>query len=484
MNDIHLNTAVPMRRIPRPSRAIDASSAFQSSVRQRTASPCTHLRAFSSTPSPAFLLPGGKQDKKKHQQFVRRWQKRLLGESEPIGAHVDPYDPTSPVRIAPEDQGEEIEVLEEDANSAFPRYQKAEHGRKLKHVGGEEWLAKNEEGEMAREFEKLTLRTYTPLSLEMADQIEEWTGTPYTLRDENLLMAQTVHQVTGRPYTEFKYVDIMAMLETLLTKHSFGMNKRTTDPVKLRKAFAQAVAEVYTLKQAGLDLDLSKLPNRGVYKRPNWVKNIKLYKTESGELALAFPEYKSAEHFLKVIQDTPDFDAFEPEALEEDELLVEDVVEPVVPEASAAVPVMDPATPEFKRAAVVKQDPEKTFDFMSNRPVPRAKPVETPVATSAETVAEAPIVEETVQVEEALPVQPTHTPSSSTPSRHADFDTRAQTLTDAITQLRNEAHLNSENTASQVNEVMWRHVPLTDNDVKFAVSRHSTTVTFTLRMLT
>lgn len=277
---------------------------------------------------------------------------------------------------------------------------------------------------------------------------------------------------------------LWATIAALLTKHSFGMNKRTTDPVKLRKAFAQAVAEVYTLKQAGLDLDLSKLPNRGVYKRPNWVKNIKLYRTESGELALAFPEYKSAEHFLKVIQDTPDFDAFEPEALEEDELLVEDVVEPVVPEASTTVPVMDPATPEFKRAAVVKQDPEKTFDFMSNRPVPRAKPVETPVATSAETVAEAPIVEEIVQVEEALPVQPTHTPSSSTPSRHADFDTRAQTLTDAITQLRKEAHLNSENTASQVNEVMWRHVPLTDNDVKFAVSHHSTTVTFTLRMLT
>lgn len=206
VNDVHLNIAAPMRRIPRPSRAIDASSAFQSSVRQRTASPCTHLRAFSTTPSNAFLLPAGKQDKKKHQQFVRRWQKRLLGESEPIGAHVDPYDPTSPVRIAPEDQGEEIEVLEEDASASFPQYQKAEHGRKLKHVGGEEWLAKTEEGNMAREFEKLTLRTYTPLSLEMADQIEEWTGTPYTLKDENLLMAQTVHQVTGRPYTELKYV--------------------------------------------------------------------------------------------------------------------------------------------------------------------------------------------------------------------------------------------------------------------------------------
>lgn len=246
------------------------------------------------------------------------------------------------------------------------------------------------------------------------------------------------------------------------------MNKRTTDPVKLRKAFAQAVAEIYTFKQAGLDLDLSKLPNRGVYKRPSWVKNIKLYNTSTGELALAFPEYKSAEHFIKVIQTTPDFDAYEPEALEEDELLVEDVVAPVLPEAPAAVPVMDPATPEYKRGAVVRQDPDKKpFDFMSNRPVPRAKPVES--VKPVEPV-ETPVVEEVVQVEETISVQPAHTPSSPNPSRHTEIESRAQSLTDAITQLRKEARLNSEHSASQVNEVLWRHVPLTDDDVKFAVS--------------
>ncbi|KAF9697324.1 hypothetical protein EKO04_005111 [Ascochyta lentis] len=457
--------AAPMRRIPR----LDASSSLHSAVRQRvTPWPCmvwstassttfsttsstafatTTPTAFSTTPSTAFLLPAGKQDKKKHQQFVRRWQKRLLGESEPIGAHVDPYDATSPVRIAPEEQGEELEVLDDDANAAFPRYQKAEHGRKLRHVGGEAWLANKDEADMAREFEKLTLRTYTPLTLDMADEIEELTGTPYTLRDENLLLAQTLHHVTARPYTAW----------------NFGMNQRTTDPVKLRKAFAQAVAEVFTFKQAGLDLDLSKLPNRGVYKRPSWVKNIKLYHTDSGELALAFPKYTSAEQFIKLIQSTPEYDAFEPEhdalepeLLHEDELLIEDVVAPVVPEAPAAVPVMDPATPEYKRGAVVKQDAEKKFDFMSNRPVPRATPVETPVNTPVQTpVAEAPTLDD---------VQPTHTPS-----RYAELETKAQSLTDAITQLRNEARLNSEHTASQVNEVLWRHVPLTDNDVKFAL---------------
>lgn len=258
----------------------------------------------------------------------------------------------------------------------------------------------------------------------------------------------------------------------MLTNNSFGVNKRTTDPVKLRKAFAQAVAEVYTLKQAGLDLDLAKLPNRGVYKRPSWVKNIKLYKTDSGELALAFPEYKSAEQFVKIIQSTPDYDLYEPELLEEDELLVEDVVEPVVPDA--AVPVMDPATPEFKRAAMVKQDPDKKpFDFMSNRPVPRAKSTEPPV------------VEEVVQVEEVVPVQATHAPSSIdiaaafetsraaiSDMRHSVLEHKVQSLTDAIAKLRKEARLNSSHASSDVNEVLWRHVPLTDNDVKFAVSPH------------
>jgi hypothetical protein len=209
-----------MRRIPRPLRAIDPSAPLHSSS---AASSCTHLRnstaAFSTTASNAFLLPA-KQDKKKHQQFVRRWQKRLLGDSEPIGAHVDPYDPTSPVRIAPEEQGEYEEVLDNAAttrrkarpkntkgpnrNKPLIEYLPAEDGERLMHVGGDEWSQQRVEGDTAREFEKLTMQTYTPMTLDMANEIETMTGTPYTLRDENLLMAQTVHQVTNRPYTRYK----------------------------------------------------------------------------------------------------------------------------------------------------------------------------------------------------------------------------------------------------------------------------------------
>jgi hypothetical protein len=210
-----------MRRIPRPPRAIDASASLQSSVRQRILpSPCTHLRtsvaAFSTTPSHAFLV-SGKPDKKKHLQSVRRWQKRLLGDSEPIGAHVDPYDPTSPVRIAPEEQGDYEEVLEEDTFAVEKAkleedclYRPVEElgyeapGDKLMKVGSEEWQEQKRELEMAKEYEKLTGRTYTPLSIDMANEIEDLTGTPYTLRDENYAMAQRVHETTKKPYTRWK----------------------------------------------------------------------------------------------------------------------------------------------------------------------------------------------------------------------------------------------------------------------------------------
>lgn len=148
---------------------------------------------------------------------MRRWQKRILGDSEPIGAHVDPYDPNSPVRIAPEEQGEEVEVLEEDMQAAKSARRQRSHDQSLLkkpykeategpllHVGGKEWIEQAEEVKLANEFEKLTMRTYTPMTQAMAEQIEKLTGTYYTLRDENLMMAQTFDEVTGKPYTDFR----------------------------------------------------------------------------------------------------------------------------------------------------------------------------------------------------------------------------------------------------------------------------------------
>lgn len=219
---IQLHISTSMRRIPRPSRAFDPSSTLQLPLRPRLpSSSCpfaqspTSAAAFSTTAPHAFLLPSQKQDKKKHQQFVRRWQKRLLGDSEPIGAHVDPYDPTSPVRIAPEDQGEYEEVLEEDSKRQLaegPHYVPAQEapgarpGLSLQRVGGPQWSDLRRETARAKDFELFTKRTYTPLTLGMAGGIEDLTGTPYTLRDDNLMMAQTVHEVTGKPYTHYEYV--------------------------------------------------------------------------------------------------------------------------------------------------------------------------------------------------------------------------------------------------------------------------------------
>lgn len=372
---------------------------------------------------------------------MRRWQKRLLGDSEPIGAHVDPYDPTSPVRIAPEEQGEYEEVLDED-RAAFPLYEPAEKARGLLRVGGEQWLQQKREGDMAKEFEKLTMRTYTPLTLEMANEIEELTGTPYTLRDENLLMAQTVHEVTGRPYTE----------------HNFGLHKKVTTASEVRSRFVQAVVEVYALKQAGLGLDISEFANRGVYNTPRWVRDIRLYKTESGELALAFPKYKNAEQLLQIMQSALTLDTILSEG---EELLVDEAIDQLESAvANEQLPAMDPDTPAFKRAAVVKVDAEnKPFDFMSNRPVPRAKPVEEPkvVAEVIEPKLSSPSLVETSQtaaseLPRSMPKDSASSPASTVAPKHTPEQGKSSSL------------------EFKGDEAKWRAVPIATDELKFAVS--------------
>lgn len=459
---LHTPHLDPMRRIPRPSRATDPSHSLYASICQRVSplptrcalSPCTHLRsaaAFSTTAPNSFLLPG-KQDKKKHQQFVRRWQKRLLGDSEPIGAHVDPYDPTSPVRIAPEEQGEYEEVLEEDSPN-FPHYKPSENISGLQRVGGEEWLRQKVERDMAKEFEKLTLRTYTPLTLEMADEIEELTGTPYTLKDENLMMAQTVHEKTKRPYTDY----------------NFGLHTKVTRPSELRNRFTQAVAEIHTMKQAGLDMDFSKFANRGIYDAPRWVKDIQLVKTEAGDLALAFPQHKSLEQLLETMQRAPTWEPFFEESAE---LLVEEGEDAVSTEEQA--PTMDPDTPAHKRAAVVKMDTEKKpFDFMSNRPVPRNKPVQQPVVEDAVAEDSAPTTTSTTTPAEPF-VQKTESQPKQEPKselRASILEKQAQRLAQDFAALK-KAVQQGQSTAPDIKpeETKWRQIQVTDINLKFAVS--------------
>ncbi|KAL5387047.1 hypothetical protein PMIN06_008467 [Paraphaeosphaeria minitans] len=493
-----------MRRIPCPQRAIDPSLSVPSLIQRRIApTQClratavqSHLRVtsacFSTTPTFSFLL-GGKQDKKKHQAFVRRWQKRILGDSEPIGAHVDPYDPNSPVRIAPEEQGEEIEVLEEEMQAVKSARRQHAHDEKLVkqpykeatvgpllHVGGKEWIEQAEEVRLAKEFEKLTQRTYTPMTQAMADEVEKLSGTYYTLRDENLMMAQTFDEVTGKPYTDF----------------SFGRTTRVTKPEALRTNFHQAVIEIHALKQAGKDLDISKQANRGIYEAPEWIQNVKLQRNQKGKMALAFPAGQSLESLLAEMERIPDYappapEALDPEALEE---VVEAELrategEPVIPAAPVVEeppPTMDPATPAFKRAALVKDDAEKPkFDFMSNRPVPRkVQPVE-PVTEVVETVQKV-TVEQPVAATPALHIDAAFANSSKTLNelRHAILESAASSSERNVSDLRKLLHNTSTPTTSKVvlrvesgSQVKWQQVPVTDIQLKFALSKRLTQLT-------
>jgi hypothetical protein len=281
------------------------------------------------------------------------------------------------------------------------------------------------------------------------------------------------------------------MGSTKLTSGSFGLHTKPRSAEEIRARFTQAVAEVYALKEAGLDMDISKSPNQGIYDIPRWVRKIKLYKTDSGELALAYPPFKSANDFLQAMQTVPEWESaptFEP--VEEEELLVEeaaDLLEPVLP--VEPVPTMDPATPAFKRAAVVKLDSEKKpFDFMSNRPVPRAKPVEAEKVEEAVEAAkvqealEADKVEEALEIAEVMAEPPVAAPElvSAVESsqaavnklRYTELDDRARQIADEIFALQQSIQFKQAAAPSttEVEEIKWRHVPIPSLDVKFAVS--------------
>jgi hypothetical protein len=230
-----------------------------------------------------------------------------------------------------------------------------------------------------------------------------------------------------------------------------------------------------------MSLDLAKLPNRGVYDVPRWVRDINLYKTDSGDLALSYPKYKNAEELLKVMQSAPEWESAE--VIEEDDVLLEeaeDLLDPVLPQEP--IPTMDPATPAFKRAAVVKIDPEKKpFDFMSNRPVPRAQPAEAKkVPEVVEKVEEVVVIEEpAVQAGSPTVSRLTELTSAFEAStsavndlRHTVLEHRAQRLADDIAALRKAARFSklSSSSDAQVEPVKWRHVPLDDPNLKFAVS--------------
>jgi hypothetical protein len=229
-------------------------------------------------------------------------------------------------------------------------------------------------------------------------------------------------------------------------------------------------------------MDMAKLANRGIYQRKLWIEDIRLRRTDTGELALAFPARRTAEDLIRLMQEVPAWEPTETAAedelvdvAEEDSLVDEaaDLLAPVLPQSPA--PVMDPATPAFKRAAVVKIDPDKKpFDFMSNRPVPRAAPAEAPVEEVLEVVEPAfeppqPALSPLVGITSA--VETSH--STLSELRLAVLEHRAQRLSNTVAVLRKiTRQSDSSPSLPKAEEVKWRHVPITDPALKFAVRFH------------
>ena len=275
---------------------------------------------------------------------------------------------------------------------------------------------------------------------------------------------------------------------------SFGRATRIRKPEALRKNFYQAVVEIHALKQAGRELDMSKQINRGVYESPKWIKDVKLEFDGTGEPVLSFPNGKSLGALIEAMQRVPDYAPPAPEGLEggmEGELMAEEGA-PHAAEAVSPPPTMDPATPEFKRSALVKDDEDKPkFDFMSNRPVPRTpKPAAPKPAAPVEPVAEV-VVEEVVAAPAPTPAKPKFdfdaalATSASTLGelRHAVLEAAARSAEQDVAAVRASLRVGKtplhEDTPDMATAT-WQRIPLTDLNVKFAVRtlahRHDHTV--------
>lgn len=242
---------------------------------------------------------------------------------------------------------------------------------------------------------------------------------------------------------------------------SFGRSSRVRNPDTLRQMFHQAVVETYALKEAGKDLDMSKQVNRGIYDAPEWISDVKLQKDMEDNFFLSFPSGMSLKQLLEEVERVPS----EPLTSE----FLEEVQEELAAAEPTPPPTMDPATPAYKRAALVKDDDKKKFDFMSNRPVPRAKPAE-PVEQVVEAVQEV-IVEEPIAVSKPTPTvdHAAALASSSAPSSDV-----AQPIAEPIARSVEQSEAKPSAKAFDAEaEVKWRNVPLADDAMTFAVSQRN-----------
>jgi hypothetical protein len=279
---------------------------------------------------------------------------------------------------------------------------------------------------------------------------------------------------------------------------SYGRRTPVRNPNAIRKNFHRAVIEVYALKQAGKNMDISKLPNRGIYDAPDWIKDVKLQKLNNS-FVLALPETRTLDLLLNEMESVPEWvTEGQPQELK-DEPVAEEEEEELLVEAPAP-PVMDPETPAHRRAALVKIDAEKRFDFMSNRPVPRKPPVE-PIVENIETTKKTVVVEAKVEsaakpneiVEEAVVVEAQVEPVLALPSQRRSNGPTPVTPSSAIIEKLESSSMAVEQTVAALREAVresittltsessertvpveveakWQSMPLNDLDTKFAVS--------------
>ncbi|KAF2006911.1 hypothetical protein P154DRAFT_615018 [Amniculicola lignicola CBS 123094] len=436
-----------MRRIPRPNRSIDSlspsshilRSQLLPSTRSTTQIGYSCLRTtsapFSTSAAHNSILSN---DKKKQQAWIRKWQKRMLGDSEPIGSRVDPYDATSPRRISPEETGEEVEVLDESiakVQAAKFEYEEAQSGEGLELVGTEEDAKKVEWDDAAYLFEKMT----------------------------------------GLPPSE---------------PQKFGPRTKITEPKKLQRIFHQAVVEVFTLKSSlkpsmleatkQRNIDVTFWPAHGLYKVPKWISQVKIQRAGE-DVNLVYPTETARKSLLDLMRTGPQMIAKSQPVEELEEPALEEEVEGVgalqanpetlaknVPEAVIAKP-----------GGLVAVGDKKPFDFMSNRSTPRAVPVEpVPVVEKVKAkVEDVPPTPRTVPVEPVsvaekietvvkVPVQKATPKTRNEPSKafiHIRESVKASHTT--ILEARDEFLSMLEPTDR------YHHIPLSGNAVKWAISK-------------
>ncbi|KAF2115665.1 hypothetical protein BDV96DRAFT_686873 [Lophiotrema nucula] len=423
-----------MRRIPRSPRSIALLSPSSSILRPSYHPPATLcLRPapspFSTSPKCRAGIMSSYSSQRKHQAFVRKWQKRLLGESEPIGAHVDPYDATSPVRIAPEEMGGEEEVLDEEqgvpGEDGVVRgaYVPATRGEGLERVGGKKWRAEREEEEMR----------------------ELWV------------------EVMGRDVGEPDSFDIPT--------------KIPRDPQVLGRLFHQAVVEVYTLKEAKQELDLARYARKGRYAVPDWIYETSVHYSRKLGLELGISEAQKQELLKEIEFAPPAEEVLGEETLTED--LDEELEDPAVEQLEEVVEEVVEAKEEAKAEPEkeIKKVQKKSFDFMANRQFPRSmiKDEAAPAPIEEQVIAEPVVIE--AEPEPVLEVRQPAEPAKATESEVIVETATSQPAEPAEAPEPQIAIETPSPKPKQSFETIYSRVPLTDPALKFALAKRLTTLT-------